>query len=153
MGAADGQREILGEAEVRRLLADVNSGHVAFSAHALPAVEPVLFAVHDGQVIFPALPGGGLAEACRGGVLAVGADAYDRTSGAAWSVSVVGAARVVTEPDEVAALDGLDLRSWPVLASRCYIAVDMGVLTGWRVRGAAASSDGMTRPEPAPASA
>lgn len=153
MRAADGQREVLREAEVRRLLADVNSGHVAFSAHALPAIEPVSFAVHVGQVIFPALPGGGLAKACRGGVVAVGADAYDRASGAAWSVSVVGAARVVTEADEVAALDGLGLGSWPVSAGRCYIAVDMGVVTGWRVPGAGASVDGRTGQDSAPATA
>jgi hypothetical protein len=152
MRAGVSQREVLGEVEVRRLLADVNSGHVAFTAHALPAIEPVSFAVHDGQVIFPALPGSGLAKACGGGVVAVGADAH-RASGAAWSVTVVGAARVVTDGDEVAALDGLGLGPWPVSADRCYIAVDMGVVTGWRVRGAGASVEGMTGQHPAPASA
>ncbi|HSP19892.1 MAG TPA: pyridoxamine 5'-phosphate oxidase family protein [Myxococcaceae bacterium] len=134
MSAAYGQREVLENAECRRLLTEVGVGHVAFSAEALPAIQPVVFAVHDGQVVFRALPAGALAEACRG-VVAVAADAYHRTSGVAWSVTVVGPARVVTDAGEVAALDALDLASWPGSESRCYIAVDIGVVTGWRVRG------------------
>jgi uncharacterized protein len=152
MRAGDIQREVLGEAECRRLLSQVSFGHVAFSERALPAIQPVCFAVHDGQVVFPAPPAGGLAEACRGAVVAVGADAH-RTSGAAWSVTVVGATRVVTDADEVATLDGLGLGFWPVSANRCYVVVDMGVVTGWRVRGPGAGVDGMGGQEGAPVGA
>jgi hypothetical protein len=114
------------------LLAGVDVGRVGFTARARPAIQPVRVVVQGGHVVIPVRPGDRLATACRGAVVAIQADSTSLDSGTAWSVEVVGTARVVTDPGEVAALDRLDLQTWTAPKDRCYVTVDMGVITGWR---------------------
>ena len=132
MQAENDWLDMLREDECRRLLASANLGRVGFSAGALPAIQPVHFAVHNRQVIIPALSGGRLVTGCRGGIVTVQADSCDWTAGTVWSVEVVGPARVVTDPAEAAELDALGLVSPTTAApARCYIAVEMARITGW----------------------
>jgi hypothetical protein len=114
-------------------MAGAQTGHVGFTARALPAIQPVDVVVDGDRVVIPTRFGDRLATACHGAVVAVQADSYERGGATAWSVEVVGAARVVTDPLEVTALDRLALQTWTAPEDRCYVSVDMGVVSGWRV--------------------
>ncbi|HEV7211516.1 MAG TPA: pyridoxamine 5'-phosphate oxidase family protein [Blastococcus sp.] len=127
----DRAQELLTECEARRLLATVAIGRLAFTSAALPDIQPVSFAVHDGQVLIPARRGSRLVDAVRGAVVAFQADAYDaRRTG--WSVTVVGPSRVVSDPVHVTALNALYLAPGAPTPNRCYVAVQLELVHGYR---------------------
>lgn len=121
--------EVLSGEECRRLLERSRAGRVGFTARALPAVQPMHFDLLDSRIVFPTSPSGRLATACHGAVVAVQADG--RSGGGEWTVEVVGVAHVLTDPVEVARLDGLVAGT--ASADHCYIAVDMDLISGWRL--------------------
>lgn len=131
------QLEILDETECVRLLSTAVIGRLAYTEDALPAIQPLSFAVHDGQVVIPTRAGTKVAAASRGAVVAFEADAFDPASRTGWNVTVVGPSRVVSAPEEIAALDLLDLHPWaPALAppgTSCYISVAMSIIRGRRI--------------------
>ena len=120
---------VLDDASCRRLLATTTTGRLGFSDCALPAIVPVAFLVHDGQVLIPARRGSPVVHAVRGSVVVVQADAYDSWARTGWSVTVVGTSRIISDPQQVALLNGLVLPAGP---DRCFIAVQMGLVRGWR---------------------
>jgi uncharacterized protein len=62
--------EELSRAECLRLLATVPIGRLSYTRQALPAVEPVNFALDDGAIVIRTDTGGKLAAASRGAVVA-----------------------------------------------------------------------------------
>ena len=102
MTSIDEADEVLGEQECRRLLGAGGIGRVAYTSGALPAVQPVAYAMLDDAVIFPARAGGSFAHSVRGAVLAFEVDAYDRTTGRGWSVTVVGRSHVAPVSGDMA---------------------------------------------------
>jgi uncharacterized protein len=127
--------DVLDEAECRRLLASAPIGRVAYTRDALPAIQPVIFRVHEDHVLFPAHPDGDLMAGIRGAVVAFEVDAYDDRALTGWSVTVLGPSRPVTDPVESARYGTL---GWPQPApERCYVAISMTVLRGWRTVAAA----------------
>jgi hypothetical protein len=96
-------------------------------------VQPVRFGVRDGQVLIPAHAGGRLARAVRGAVVAFEVDWLDADTGAGWTVTAVGPARVLTDPDDISAAALLGLRTWMPTAPYSYVAVQIGLLRGYRV--------------------
>jgi hypothetical protein len=125
--------EVLTAAECRMLLAGAAVGRIGFTTRAMPAIMPVPFAMREGEVVVPAVSGGQLASACRDAVVAFEVDSCEVAGTTAWAVTVVGHSRVVTAADEVAALDRLGLAAWAPPVQDCYIAVQAGRVTGWRV--------------------
>ena len=89
---------VLDEAECRRLLARAVIGRLAYTEGALPAIQPVHFTVHDGQVVIPTRVGSKVAAASMGAVVAFEVDEYDAASRTGWNVTVVGPSAVVTAP-------------------------------------------------------
>jgi hypothetical protein len=130
--------EVLDEAECRRLLGTAGTGRLGFTDGALPAILPVAFALHDGQVVIPVHRGSSVVSAVRGAVVAFQVDSYDATTRTGWSVTVVGPTRLVERPGGVAELE--DLRPSPrrPAPGRCYITVQLGLLRGWRMSAASA---------------
>ncbi|RBY84787.1 pyridoxamine 5'-phosphate oxidase family protein [Blastococcus sp. TF02A-26] len=124
--------ETLGEGECRRLLSRVPVGRIAFTARALPAVQPVPFALDGTRVVVAAVPGSTLAVSCPGTVVAFEADGWE-PDGGAWAVTVVGPARVAHAEAEVARLDRLHLPSWSPSAGRCYLVIENGITSGWQM--------------------
>lgn len=133
MLTADDDRRVedLAEAECRRLLGTTDLGRLGFSHGALPAILPVRFALEDGHVVIPARRSSAIVSAVRGAVVVFAVDSYDAGTRTGWGVTLVGPTRVVQHPEEIAALD-VRLSS-PHAADRCYIAVLLGLLRGWRV--------------------
>ncbi|WP_448612340.1 pyridoxamine 5'-phosphate oxidase family protein [Geodermatophilus sp. URMC 60] len=122
----------LGDAECRALLLGGRIGRLAFTRNALPAIQPVSYRMHDGEVVIPALPDSPFAPRAWGAVVAFGVDSYDDSTPTGWSVTVVGPSRSVHDPAAVAVLDTLP---WPAPGATCghrYVAVRIGMLSGWR---------------------
>ena len=87
--------EHLDREECLRLLSRARLGRVALSVGALPAILPVRFVLHRGEIVFRAHPGTVLDEGTRGAVVAFEADG-DAEDDAMWSVVVTGLARHLT---------------------------------------------------------
>lgn len=126
--------DVLDEAECRRLLGTAGIGRLGFTDGALPAMVPVSFALHDGDVLIPGRLGNRIVDAVRRAVVAFGVDAYDGGSRTGWGVTVVGPSRVISDPASVLAHDRLGLLAPLSGPGRCYIAVQIGLLRGWRTR-------------------
>ena len=137
--------EDLDQAECQRLLAGAAVGRLGFTDGALPAIEPVSFVLHDGDVIIPARIGSPLVSAVRGSVVAFQADSFRDDTRTGWTVTLVGQSRVISAPQTVAELDQL----WPHPREggpgHCYLAVEPGLFRGARTapRQTAGSAPGL----------
>lgn len=110
--------EVLADAECRRLLGTAQIGRLGFTDGALPAIVPVPFTVEDHRVRIPAREGNWVLAAVRRSVVAFAVDSYDVVTRTGWGVTIVGPAYVTTG----------DLRN-----GTRSIAVQMGLLRGWRL--------------------
>lgn len=125
--------EVLTRARCLELLATVPIGRVVYTDRALPAIRPVNFAVVDDQVIIRSTGFGALTAATRGSVVAFEADYFDDGPAGAWSVTIIGRAREVTDPERLRGLADLDLRPWtPVLQGK-YVTIDIEAISGRRI--------------------
>jgi uncharacterized protein len=122
----------LDDVECRTRLLGGRLGRLAFTRNALPAIEPVCYRLHDEEVVIPALPDSPFLPRTDSTVVALGVDACDDSTWAGWCITVVGPCRSVDDPAQVAVLDALP---WPLLGAargRRYVAVRIGMLSGWR---------------------
>ncbi len=127
--------EELDELECRRLLATAHLGRIALSVGALPAVFPIHFALLGRDPVFRTETGTKLVAASAGQVVCLEVDDVDTEYHTGWSVMVVGPARVMTEPAELAAARNLPLRPW-VGSGDAYVQIRAGIVSGRRVTGA-----------------
>jgi nitroimidazol reductase NimA-like FMN-containing flavoprotein (pyridoxamine 5'-phosphate oxidase superfamily) len=125
--------EVLDAEECRRLLGSAVIGRLAYTEGALPAIQPVHFTMHDGQVLIPTRVGSKLAAASRGAVVAFEVDEFDTRTRTGWNVTVVGPAQVLGDPAEVAALEALGIRAWAPADRPCFITVDLALVRGRRI--------------------
>ena len=102
--------QVLSPAECVGLLASTPIGRVVFTDHALPAVQPVNFVLDGWTVVMRTSPESKLAVAARNTVVAFETDDFDPVSRTGWSVTVVGYARVVTDPGETERLAAATMR-------------------------------------------
>ena len=135
MDTADEDRlyEALDDATCRQLLGTARTGRLGFTDGALPAILPVPFALRDEHVIIPARQGSSVVSAVRGAVVAVQVDSYDAVTRTGWSVTVLGPTRLLSLAEDVSGLEELEFASLPPAAQRCYIAVRLGLVRGWRM--------------------
>jgi uncharacterized protein len=125
--------EVLDEAECLALMATVHLGRIAFTEDALPAVQPVAFALGDGEVLVPTHRGSKVAVASRGAVLAFEVDDFDAAARTGWNVTVVGASRLISDADEVGRLDELGVQPWVPTSAHCYISIQTRLVRGRRI--------------------
>jgi uncharacterized protein len=119
--------------ECLQLMASVPVGRIIYTRQALPAVELVNFALHDGDIIIRTDRSGKLAAATRGAVVAFEADRVDPDSRVGWSVTAIGQARGVTDQDEVVRLEQMGLSSWVPGEREYFIRITPGILNGRRL--------------------
>ncbi|HEX5615337.1 MAG TPA: pyridoxamine 5'-phosphate oxidase family protein [Acidimicrobiia bacterium] len=110
--------DLLTEPECYDLLASGSIGRVGVTVGALPVILPVNYRTVERDVVFRTSPGTKLRAALDHAVIAFEVDALDAERRSGWSVLVVGRAREVVDPDEVARLDALDLAPWAGDAGR-----------------------------------
>ncbi|GGV42878.1 pyridoxamine 5'-phosphate oxidase [Actinomadura cremea] len=125
--------EILDEDECRDLLGRAVIGRVVFTHQALPAVQPVNFVVSGRDIVFRTSRTSRLATAAADTVVAFEIDDFDTAARAGWSVVVVGRARRVTEPREIAALENLPLDSWAPGKRDTFVRIRSELVTGRRI--------------------
>jgi hypothetical protein len=123
----------LDEAECRALLGSAVIGRIAFTVDALPAIQPVHFALLGDHVYIPTRPGSKVAAAATNSVVAFEADAFDPATRIGWSVTTIGPARLLTDRDDVAALHLLGLEPWAPTPDPFYIAVRTCIWHGRRL--------------------
>jgi len=127
--------EELSRAECLRLLATVTIGRISYTRQALPAVEPVNFALDDGTIVVRTDAGAKLAAAADRTVVAFQADHLDLVLRSGWSVTVVGRCEEVAGAGDVARLDGLGLESWAPGAKNHFLRIVPAIVTGRKLRG------------------
>jgi uncharacterized protein len=130
MDANGSAREQLSGRECLRLIASVPFGRIVYTRRALPAVEPVNFAVHNGDIVFMTEADGTLATAVRQAIVAFQADDLDAIGRDGWSVTVVGAAHEVTDPAEVARLGQIGPAPWLPGQGEQFVRIVPGIVTG-----------------------
>ncbi len=124
----------MSRAECLRLLATGSIGRICYTRHALPAVEPVNFALHDRAIVIRTDAGGQLAAAAHRAVVAFQADDLDPVRGSGWSVTVVGRCDEVHDSADLAALGALALDSWAPAVQSHFIRIVPVIVTGCRLR-------------------
>jgi hypothetical protein len=125
--------ETLNELECRRLLATAGFGRLVFTRDALPVIQPLRFCLRGGQLLLPTRSGSSLVRAVRGAVVAFQADCLDEVTGVGWTITAIGPAHVLTDPDDIAAAASLGLHSWIPLPAYTYLAVEIGLIRGYRL--------------------
>jgi hypothetical protein len=125
--------EVLDDDECLRLLEKSSIGRLGYTDGALPAILPVSYAVNDGHVLVASRRGSPMTAALRGSIVAFEVDVWSGEDRTGWSVTVIGPSRVISHPDEVQRLEALQLTNRPASADRCYVAVRMELLKGWRM--------------------
>ncbi|MFD9434294.1 pyridoxamine 5'-phosphate oxidase family protein [Streptomyces sp. NPDC060002] len=130
MDANDGFRE-LDRRECLRLLVTVPVGRVVYTRQALPAVLPVNFTLdRDGAVLVRTSASSELVSAIDGALVAFEADEVDAATHSGWSVVVMGAATVVTDPAEHVRLLRSGPRSWAPAPQEVFVRIDAELVTG-----------------------
>jgi uncharacterized protein len=115
------------------LMASVPVGRIIYTLRALPAVELVNFALDEGDIVIRTDRNGKLAAATRGAVVAFEADQLDLAGQAGWSVTAIGPSSEVTNPDELARLRAIGLKSWAPGTRDHFIRISPVMLNGRRL--------------------
>ncbi|HEY9522723.1 MAG TPA: pyridoxamine 5'-phosphate oxidase family protein [Thermopolyspora sp.] len=126
--------QVLSRAECVELLGSVPIGRIVFTDRALPAVQPVNFVLDGDTVVIRTSVGSKLAAVIRNSVVAFEADEFDTVGRTGWSVTTVGHARAVTDPDEIARLADLPLAPWAPGSRDHFIVLPLEQISGRRVR-------------------
>ena len=84
----------------------------------LPTIFPVRYAILDDNIVFRTAAGTSSAAAVQDAVVAFEIDDIDPWSTTGWSIVVVGHAREITGPDQIARAERLPLNRWQHGASR-----------------------------------
>ncbi len=125
--------EVLTREDSLKLLSSVPVGRIVFTDRALPAVLPVNFVLDDETIVFRTGAGSKLAAATREAIVAFEADSFHEPTESGWSVTVVGPARRVEDPAEVARLEKLPLRSWVPVSPEHFVRIDIARVDGRRL--------------------
>lgn len=128
-----GGLEVLDLRECLTLLTVAPLGRIVFTHSALPAIQPVNFLLHKGEVIIRTGPGTKLATAARQAIVAFEVDDYDPVERTGWSVVVVGHVTHVTDPRVVDELRELPLESWAPGHRDQFLRITPEIISGRRV--------------------
>ncbi len=124
---------VLTRGECLRLLATVPIGRVVFTENALPAVRPVNFILNGDKIVMRTGEGGKLLAALNHSVVAFEADEVDYLAHTGWSVTVIGHAREVIDPAELAILRKLPLATWAPRAHDHLVSIPAELVSGRRL--------------------
>ncbi len=153
--------ERLTRAECRQLLPSATVGRLAVPTPNFPTVEPVSFAIVEGELVVAARAGSAADAVAAGTVLSFEADVLDNAQHSGWSVVVSGPVEELD--DDIVPLVRPQLGPWPVADSDRLLLIRSERVTGQRiVTGGEASAEagspaaveqptGLTAGGPAPA--
>ena len=104
--------DVLSEGECLWMLERTYVGRVGVTIGALPAIFPVNYAVHEGQIYFRTDKGTKLSAALRGSAVAFQIDSFDTRYHHGWAVQAIGMAEVVDDDEASGLLDTLPIEPW-----------------------------------------
>ncbi|MET0233128.1 MAG: pyridoxamine 5'-phosphate oxidase family protein [Kibdelosporangium sp.] len=134
MAADSAGLEVLAEHECYQLLAKVPIGRIVFTDRALPAIQPVAFALHANKVIIRTAAGSRLAIAATDTVVAFEVDEFiDDRVRTGWSVVAIGHATPITDAETLGAVRQLGLRPWVDTEKDHYIRIGIEIISGRRL--------------------
>lgn len=125
--------EVLDRDECLALLAERAFGRIGVSARALPTILPVNYRSDGRSIYVRTSEGSKLRAAARGDVVVFEVDDSDGFSHAGWSVVVTGIARVVEDPEEVAALRSAHVPRWAPSWDGNVMAISIDLVSGRRL--------------------
>ena len=109
-------------------------GRVAVTVDDHPEVFPVNYAVDEqGDIFFRTDPGTKLAGVARAQTIAFEIDGFDESRQNGWSVLVVGEARWVADPEEMARAKSLPFEPWAAGEKANVVRVRPDKVTGRRI--------------------
>lgn len=120
--------------ECERLLSEQEIGRVAVVTAGEPLVLPVLYSYARGSVVFRTAAGEKLDAAWQNAAAAFEIDGWDTSSHTGWSVLLRGQAEAVTQQDEIADLEQLELDEWiPSEQPTTWVRIRSLEITGRRI--------------------
>ena len=125
--------EVLDRARCLELLETMRVGRLFFTEGPLPAVQPVNYRVHEGQVVIRVAGGAKLGAAPAHSVVAFEVDDLDPDLHTGWNVTVVGHAERITDTDELVAMSGIWLRPWVDGRRDHFVRITTDKVTGRRL--------------------
>jgi nitroimidazol reductase NimA-like FMN-containing flavoprotein (pyridoxamine 5'-phosphate oxidase superfamily) len=125
--------EIPSREECLQLIRHRPLGRLAIHTGALPAIVPVNFVLTDEGVILRTAPGTKLDQAIRNAVVAFEVDDYDALRHTGWSVNVVGIARELTDPVQIALAQHLPIAQWGPGDRTHFVCIGLDVVSGRRI--------------------
>ncbi len=127
--------EILSRSECEALLSGGTIGRIGLQVAGETLVLPVLYRFAEGNVVFRTSPGEKLDAAWVNAAAAFEIDDWDIPSRSGWSVLVRGRTEEVTDQEDIASLERLDLESWtPAVPRTTWIRIRPSDITGRRIR-------------------
>ena len=109
---ARGLLEDLSRDDCLALLATVPFGRIAFTYHAMPAVQPVDFLLDGDRIVIGVRPGSQLASAADNTIVAFQADQIDPVARTGWTVTVIGRADEIRDEADRSRTATPPLRRW-----------------------------------------
>lgn len=125
--------EELDREESLRLLASAPVGRLVFTVGGLPAVQPVNFVLEGDRLLFRTREGSKLVAVRAGTVVAFEVDQIDSSTGSGWSVTVVGEARILDEPEAVPYRGSRRIMSWARGVRDDVVSISTPFVTGRRL--------------------
>ena len=119
--------------ECLRLLQTGLIGRVVYTYDAMPAAQPVNYAMDNDEIIFRTDGGDKLKAAVNNAVVGFEVDEFDTTARTGWSVLAVGQAYHLIDEERLASLRSRLPEPWPTGRSTYTVAVPLTKLTGRRL--------------------
>jgi uncharacterized protein len=124
--------ELLSEEHCLELLQAEQVGRVGVSFGALPAIFPVNYKMHGGDILFRTGEGVKRRAAFEGNVVGFEVDRIDPVNREGWSVMVVGFASLMTAP-EIDALGPVDISPWAAGERTNLVRIHPELISGRRI--------------------
>lgn len=129
---------LLDRGESLRLLASVPVGRLIFTVNALPTVRVMNFALVDGLIVMRTADDSTVARKVHDTVVAFEADQLDNATCSGWSVTVIGRAALVADPEIAARYRTVPLVPWAPGPRDTFMTITTELAEGRRVRRARA---------------
>ena len=122
----------LSRKECVTLLASMPVGRLVFIEGALPAIRPVNFLLHGGDIIVRTSPGSAISKMSNE-VVAFEVDSIDLETHTGWSVVAVGKIEPVTDIDDLVTLSDPHHQPWAPNARGRFLRIPIEIITGRRI--------------------
>ncbi len=125
--------ERLQRPECLRLLQKGLIGRVVYTYDAMPAAQPVNYALDGDEIIFRTGGGDKMKAAVNNAVVGFEVDEFDSAARTGWSVLAVGQAYHILDPERLASLESRIPPTWVSGHATYTVAVPITKLTGRRL--------------------